>query len=203
MPAQARTGIERLEAVGLGLGGVDDLPDVDVHFVAQNGQLIYQADVDVAVGILQDLLHLRHGGRGYGGHISLQDGAVHHGDDLHGVGADGTHNLGGIAGLVDEIARIDALGREAQIEVRPALEAAALLQKGLEQLLSGAGISGGLQHHDGAPGQMLGNGNRGIPDITDVRLLVLVQRSGHADGNEIHIAHPGKICGGAEHSAGH
>ena len=60
-----------------------------------------------------------------------------------------------------------------------------------------------LQHHDGAPGQMLGNGNRGIPDITDVRLLVLVQRSGHADGNEIHIAHPGKICGGAEHSAGH
>ena len=203
MAAQAGTGIECLEAVRLGFGGVHHFPDVNAHFIAQNGQLIDQADVDVSIGVLQDLLHLCHSGRRYGGHVPIQNGVVHHGDHLRGVSTDGTHNLGGVAGLIDEVARIHPLRGEAQVKVLPALEAVALLQDGANQLLRGAGIGGGLQHHHGPPSEVLGDGDGGIPDVADVRLLVLVQRRGHADGDEIHITHPGEIRGGAEHSGLH
>ena len=175
---QAGAGIEGLEAVGLGLGGVDDLPDVDAHTVAENGQLVDQADVDVAVGVFQNLLHLRHRRGGNRGDVPVQNGPVDHGDDLHGVLSNGAHDLGGVAGLIDEVARIDALGGEAQVKVLPALEAAALLQDGLQELFRGAGVGGGLQDDDGAPGQVLGNGDGGVPDIADVGLLVLVQGVG-------------------------
>ena len=203
MTAQTGAGIEGLEAVGLGLGSVDDLPDVDAHLVAQNGQLVDKADVDVAVGVLQDLLHLRHGGGGHGVHIALENGAVDHRDHLGGVVTDGAHHLGGVAGLVHQIARIHALGGEAQIEVLTALETAALLQNGLEQLLGGAGIGGGLQHHHGAGLEILGDLDGGVLHIADVRLLVGIQRGGDADGDKVHIADPGEIGGSAEHTALH
>jgi len=199
---QAGAGIEGLEAIRLGLGRVYHFPDVDVHFIAQNSQLIDQAYVDVPIGVLQDLLHLRHGGRGYGGHVPIQNGAVHHGDHLRGVSTDGTHNLRGVAGLIDEVTRIHPLRGEAQVKVLPALEAAALFQNGADQLLRGAGIGGGLQYHHGTGLEVFGDGNGGIPDVADIRLLVLVQRCRHTDGNEIYFTDFGEIRSSLQHPGG-
>ena len=47
---------------------------------------------------------------------------------------------------------------------------------------------------------MLGNGNGGIPDVADIRLLVLVQRGGNADSDEIHFLYKAEICGSGEPS---
>ena len=52
MPPQAGTGVERLEAIGLGFGRVYHLPYIDVHFIAQYSQFVDQSDVYIAVGIL-------------------------------------------------------------------------------------------------------------------------------------------------------
>ena len=37
MAADAGARVEGLEAVGLGLGGLDDLPDVDAHLAGEEG----------------------------------------------------------------------------------------------------------------------------------------------------------------------
>ena len=56
-------GLEAHEAVGLGRGGVDHLPDVDPHAVGQDRQLVDQRDVDRAEDVLQQLGHLGRLGR--------------------------------------------------------------------------------------------------------------------------------------------
>ena len=133
-------------------------------------------------------------------YVAVENGAVDHGDDLRSVRADSAYHLGSIAGLVNEVARIDPLRRKAQVKVRTALQTAALLQNGTEQFLGGTGVGGGFQHHNGAPPEMLGNGDGGIPDVADIRLLVLVQRGGNADSDKVYIPNKTEIGGGRQHS---
>ena len=61
--AHPRTGLEAHEPVGLGRGGVDDLPDVDPHPLGEDRQLVDERDVDRAEDVLQQLGHLRDLGR--------------------------------------------------------------------------------------------------------------------------------------------
>ena len=53
--AQPRAGIEGLEAEGFGLGGFDNLPDVDVHPVEEHLEFVDHRDVDGAIDVLQEL----------------------------------------------------------------------------------------------------------------------------------------------------
>ena len=63
--AEAGAGLEAHEAERLRGGGVDDLPDVDAHAVAELRQLVDQRDVDGAEDVLEQLGQL---GRLRGGH---------------------------------------------------------------------------------------------------------------------------------------
>ena len=53
--ADARAGPERHEPERLGRRRVDDLPDVEAHPLAQQGQLVHERDVDVAEDVLEEL----------------------------------------------------------------------------------------------------------------------------------------------------
>src|SRR5690606_31572433 len=55
VPAEARTGVEGHVAEGLGLGGLDHLPDVDAHGAVDQLQLVHQGDVDRPEDVLGDL----------------------------------------------------------------------------------------------------------------------------------------------------
>jgi hypothetical protein len=57
--ADARAGREPHEPEGLGGGGVDDLPDVEAHPLAEQRQVVDEGDVDVAEHVLEQLGHLR------------------------------------------------------------------------------------------------------------------------------------------------
>ena len=50
---------------------------------------------------------------------------------------------------------------------------------------------------------MLGDGDSGIPDVANVRLLVPVQRRGDADGDKVHILDEAEVGGGAQHTGLH
>ena len=116
--AQTRTRVERLEAVWFGFGCVHNLPHADAHFVAQ---LVDQTDVDVAVGVLQNLLHLGNCRAGNLIDLALQHCAVHRCDDLGSILADGADDLWSIFGFINQVSRIDTLRREAQVEILSAL----------------------------------------------------------------------------------
>ena len=84
MPAQARSGIKRMKAERLGGSGFDDLPDIDVHAQAQQLEFVDQRDVDAAVDVLQQLGHLRGGGR-RDRNGAIEDGTVEGAGELRGL----------------------------------------------------------------------------------------------------------------------
>ena len=56
--AEAGAGLERREPERLGRGGVDHLPHVDLHPVAELRELVDERDVDRAVDVLEQLRQL-------------------------------------------------------------------------------------------------------------------------------------------------
>ncbi len=64
VPADAGAGRELHEPERLGRRRVDDLPDIEAHPLAQQGELVHERDVDVAKDILEQLGELGGVGRG-------------------------------------------------------------------------------------------------------------------------------------------
>lgn len=195
--AETGAGIERLEAVGLAFGRVDHFPDVDAHPVAENGKLIDEADVHVAVGVLEDLLHLGDGGRGDFIDRRFKDGLIHGRGDLGALGRAAADDLGGVLRFIDQVARIYSLGREGKIEVLAALETG-LFEDGLAKLLGRAGIRRGFEHDEHVLMDVRHDALRGGADVADVRLLVSVERRRHADAHAVALRHIGKVGRGNE-----
>ena len=202
VPAQTGAGIEGLKAVGLGLGRLDDLPDVDAHAVAQNRQLVDQADVDVAVGIFEDFFHLGHGGAAHAVHGRLQHRLVKRGGDIGAFGGDAAHHLGGVLGFIDGVAGVHALRRKGQEKVHAALEAA-LFQNGAQHFLGGAGVGGGFQNDEHIAVHMGHDAFRGGAHVADIGLLMLVKRRRHGDAHAVARGHGGKVRRGAKHTLLH
>ena len=166
--------------VGLGVAGLDDALDVEAGLVGVDGELVGQADVDVAVGGLGELGHL--GGLG-GAHVphavgagqvvalvEVEDGLVE-GDAGLGAGlVQTTHELGVAAQVGEDAAGEDPLGAEDEVEVGPLLQAADLLDHGLEAAPQRAHGQGGLVGDEGVGGQVGGQGAGGVVHPGEVRL---------------------------------
>ena len=120
---------EAHEAERLGGRGVDDLPDVEAHPLAQQRELVDERDVDVAEDVLEELRELRGVRRG-----ELEDVVVDRPEERRGAGrrgrgrgADEPRDALRCAGRV---AGVDPLRGERQVEV------AAGRQSGSLQLLA-------------------------------------------------------------------
>ena len=190
--AEARARIKRLETVRLRLGGLDDLPDVDAHAVADDGHFVCKADVDVAVGVFEQLLHFRHGGGRNFINAAGQNAAVKRRRDFRRVFADAADDLRRVLRLVLLVARIDALRREPEVEILAALQAARFEDR-LEQFFRRARVSRGFQNDDHAGVDIFCNGLGGALHIADIRLLVFVERSRHADGDGVDFLDKRKV----------
>ena len=109
MPTHAGAGVEGLEPEGLGPGGRDDVPEVDAEVVAEARHLVDEGDVDVAVGVLQQLRRL-----GLAGAPSRDDRVDE--PPVEGGGGIGarlrvaTDDLGSVLRAVLPVARVDPLG---------------------------------------------------------------------------------------------
>src|SRR5208283_3420146 len=93
--AQTRPGIKCMEAERLGGGGVDDLPDVEVHAQAEHLKFVDQRDVNAAIDVLQQLGHLRGRRRG-DGNGAAENRPVKRGGDCAGLGIESANHLGNV-----------------------------------------------------------------------------------------------------------
>ena len=115
--AKTRTRVERLETIWFCFCRIHNFPHTDTHFIAQHGQLVYQTDVDIAVGIFQNLFHLCNCRTGYFINFSFQNSTIHRCNHFGGILTDCADYLRGVFGFVNQISRVNAFRREAEVEV--------------------------------------------------------------------------------------
>jgi hypothetical protein len=192
-------GGEGHEAERLGGGGVDGGPDVDPEIGGEHRELVDEGDVDVPEGVLEELgeLGLARGRYGDGaGHQPVVELA----HPFEGGVVDAGDDLGGVRQAPRGVPRIDALGAVAQEEVGAGTQPAAGLQDRADHLLGGAGVTGGLQHHQGTGPQVRGEGSGCGLDVGQVGGAVGERgRDGHDSSVEA-STHGG--AGGGDEPAG-
>ncbi len=108
-------GAERQE-VPLGAGRLQHLAGVDAEAVKQHGQLVHQGDVEVALGVLDDLGCLRDADARCAVHACLNHRLVQGGDTLQGRGVLCGYHLDDGLQAVFAVGGVDALGRVADVE---------------------------------------------------------------------------------------
>src|SRR5262249_49373029 len=154
-------------------------PHVDAHAIAHHGDLVHQADIDHAKGVLEQFHHLGHTGRA-DGHYFLQRLRVEQPAHLRACGSDAADYFGDIERLVIGIAWVDALRREAEKEIL-AYAQIVLLQHREYKLVGCAGIRGRFENHEHACVEVPGDLLRRRDDVAHVRILGLAQGRRDAD----------------------
>ena len=180
VPTDPGSGVEGHEAEGLGLGGLDDLPDIDPHRGVDPFQFIHEGDVDEAEDVLGEFHRLcgvatTHGddtfdGLGVEGHGPFQAG-----------GGDASHDLWHVAQEALGIARILPFRREGEAEVDPGLEPGSLLQDLAKVFARGAGIGARLQGDEHSRAEVRCDLASCIQDEADIGIEVSSERGGYAD----------------------
>ena len=194
--AQPRARIERHETERLGLGSVDDFPHVDVELAANLRDLIHQADVHGAEGILEKLCGFCDPRRAH--RMYVVDDLGVHGDGgfgrIRGAAAD---DLRDAAGIEMRVTRVDAFGRESKQEVRIELEARFLKEREHE-LFGRSGIGRRLQHYQLPAAHVIFDSSRRRENVRDVGFVGRVERSRHADDDAVAGAKLPEIGGRAQ-----
>ena len=198
-------GVEGLEAERLGPGALDHVPQVDVQLVAELRHLVDQCDVDVPVGVLEQLGHLGLAGAA-GRHHLVDDLRVEGGRPLQAAGSHPAHHLGRVPEPVAGVARIDPFRREGQEDVL-ADQLTVCFEQRSQQLFGGARPGGRLQHHQHAGRQVPADRVGGTEDRGQVGATVLGQRGRHADHHRarlrVQLGDHGRVRGGAEPGGEH
>ncbi len=184
MSADARPRIEGLESERLGLRGVDGGPQVDAELVGEHGHLVHQGDVDVAVGVLEQLGHLRLAGADRRDH-GVDDLAVELDRASGALLGEAANDLRGVADAVHGIARVDALRRVGEVEVDPRGEPTLGLENRADDVVGRTRIGRGLQHHERAGAQGVPDRQRGRGHRTEVGRGVLTEGGRHTDHDDI------------------
>ena len=183
---KAWAGVEAHEAEGLGLGGVEHLPDVDAHAVVDDLELVDQGDVDGAEDVLGQLGGLGGAGRG-DPHGAVDRAVVERLGEVARDLVDAADHLWGVGGAVAGVAGVLALGREGEEELLAAAQPG-LLEDAAHELVGGAGVGGRLEHDELARAQRHLDLARRLLDEAHVRLALRGQRRRHADQDRVDLA---------------
>src|SRR5690606_37287041 len=179
-----QAGTERQE-VQLGAGGLQHGFGIDAHLVEDQGQLIDERDVHVALRVLDDLGGLGHAdARGLVG-AGRDDLVIQR---IAQVGDFGRRARGDLLDGIDAVrlvARIDALGAVAGVEIFVELQARIALEHRHAVFFSGARIHGGLVDDDVAALEHRADSLAGLDQRRQVGLLVVVDGRGH--GHDVHV----------------
>lgn len=189
--AAHQTGTEGQE-IPFGTGGFQHFEGVDAQALEDDGQLVHERDVQVALGVLDDLGGLGHLETGGAVDARLDHGAVDLGQQVgRGLVGTGDDLLDGLQG-VDLVAGVDAFRRVAHGEVRAVGEAGFLFQDGHADLFGEAGVDRGFIDHHAALGHVTAHGVAGAHHGGEVGGTVFVDGGGH--GHDDHGG-PGQVGG--------
>ena len=177
-------GSKRMNPNGLVAGGVDDLPDVDLHPVAEQRELVDERDVDRAEDVLEQLRELRRlrAWRPRRPRRRSARRARRRGSRQSSVRPPTTF---GVVRIVWSV-RPGSMrsGEKARLKSRPAARPDSS-RIGQQALAGGARVGGRLEHHQLALVQDPRERGRGVDDVAEVRLALVGERGRDADQDRV------------------
>lgn len=189
-----QSGLE-LEEVPFGAGGFEDVAGVDVELVENDGQLVHQGDVQIALGVFDDLGRL--GGLDGAGAVDagLDNPLIEGGHALEGFRAITGHDLDDLGQGALFVAGVDALGAVADEKVLPPFQAGFPFQDGDADLFGRAGIDGGFIDQ-GRTRLHVAPGRYGCADQgAKVGLVGFIHGGGYGQDDDIGLAQRDRILG--------
>ena len=151
-------------------------------------ELVHERDVEIALGVLDHLRGLGDLDRRGAMHARLHHRGVEVGHLLQRRGVVARDHLQDLREAVLLVARVDALGRIADVEILLPAHPGAFLEDGHADLLGRAGVDGRFVDHRGAGLQVLADDLRGALERREVGLARVVDRRGHGDDHEVRVA---------------
>ena len=180
MSAHPGTRVEGHEAVGLGFGRIDHLPDVNTHEGVNPLELVDQGDVDEAENVFGQLDGL--------GRITVLDRhelvdrvAVEFEGALETCGGKSTDHFRNMTQDTVGIARILAFRGEGEVEIHAGLETRSLFEHGPQFFAGCSRVGAGFERDKHAAAQVGRNLFAGGKDMGQIGVLVAAQRSRYAD----------------------
>src|SRR5918992_3364629 len=175
----------KAQKVPLGGGGSQHLVGIDTHLVEDKRQLIHERNIEISLGILNDLSCLGDLDSRRPVHTGLNHRAIDRrdciqclwilpGDDLDN-GGEGMFFITGI----------DPLRRITHKKLNPALQSRLTFKHRDTLLLGGTGIYGRLIDHNATALQLPSYGLRGVNHRGEIGLFGLIDRGGDSDDMEI------------------
>ena len=182
-----------LEEVPLGAGRIEDVFGANALFVEDDREFVHQRDVEIALGVFDDLRGLGDHDVWCAMHTDLDDGGVGVGHAFEHIGILTCHDLDDFFERVLAIARIDALGAVAEEEINTALLAADALDDRTADFFGHAWINGRLEdNHD--PGRCVldrvTNGFTGLDERREIGASERIDRSRYGDDEECAVSEP-------------
>jgi len=187
-----------VQEVPLRAGSLEDLERVDAHAVEDDGELVHERDVEVALRVLDDLGRFGHLDGARAVDARLHDGAVNFGQQV-GRGLVGAGNdLRDGFELVHLVAGVDALRRVAHGEVRAVFEAAVLLHDRHADFFGQPRVDRGLVADDNALGHVGAHGVARAHDGSEIRRVVAVDGRGNGHDDDGAVFQDCRIRGKAD-----
>lgn len=173
------------EEVPLGAGRLQHVRGVDVEPVEDQGQLVHQGDVQVPLGILDDLGGLGHLDGGRPVHPGGDHRFVHPCHHVQGGSVGTGHHLLDLGEAMLPVARVDPLRAVPHGEVPAAGEPRDPFQHRHALLLGHTRVDGGLVHHDVSLLQGAAHGLRCPEQEREVGPVGVVHRGGDRHDVEV------------------
>jgi hypothetical protein len=175
MASDARAWLENFHA-GVPIGEFDELPNVDIEFVADKGELVRKGDVDVAEGIFGELGHL--GCAGIGGEaLAFNEDLIELFGEGCGGGGEATDDPVIADNFPENVAGKDPFRAVGDVEVE--------LGEPFGEFFSGADRRGGLEDDEIA---VLEDGRNGFGcsfDVGEVGFMVVFERGRNGDDEHL------------------
>ena len=173
----------------------EHLVRVEPQAVEDDRQLVHQRDVEVALRVLDHFRRLRNLDARSAMDARRNDPAVERRYALQGLRRVARDHLHDARERVLAVARIDALGRIADVEILLPFQPRGVLQRRHADAGGRPGVDGGFIDHRGAALQVRTHGARSRNQQCQVGALGLVHRRGHGHDHEISLFQRRRISG--------
>ena len=190
------------QEIPLGTGGRQHVARRDSHPVEDDRNLVHQRDIEIALRVLDHLCRFGYLDAGRLVKPCIDDAPVNVFEPSQGFFILGGDDLGDGFQAMDFVARIDAFGTVAKLEIAPALQAGDFFQDRGTDIVRDTRIDRRFEYDDRSLGEMRCDKLAGRTNGRQIRAVLAVDRRGNGDDEESRVRQASRITGDRQRRRG-